>query len=99
MPSQRTPINAAIDEVERKAAEAEAAKLEAREAARIPVLIAPHRWTGEQEVLVEAMPGDHPTLLMWDGAQGAWRPVVLPPDSRWRIVPDRLALWTPGGPT
>jgi hypothetical protein len=93
----RSPIDAAIDEVERKRMEAELAKLEPRQAATIPLLTAKHAWTGKQEITVGAIPGDVPTFLMWDDTQGAFRAVVLPEGTSWRIVPDRSALWTPGG--
>lgn len=91
----RSPIDAAIDEVERQELEAAKALLEDRQVGRIPILLAPHRWTTEAEVTISAVP-DQPTLLMWDGAQGGWRPIFLDADTRWRVVPDRSALWTPG---
>lgn len=99
MTDDRTPIDAAIDEAERKRMEEELAKLESRQAVRIPLLTEPHTWTGEQEITVGAIPGDTPTFLMWDATQGAFRAVILPDDSTFRIVPDRPALWTPGRPS
>lgn len=90
-------IDDAIDQVEHRRMQEELAKLDARQAVRIPILTEPHTWTGEQEVLVEAIPGDTPTFLMWDAGQGAFRAVILRDDTSWRIVPDRPALWTPGG--
>ena len=92
----RPPIDAAIDEVERRELEAAMAKLEPREVGRIPLLTNPHRWTPDAEITITAVP-DQPTLLMWDGAQGGWRPVFLDADTKWRVVPDRSGLWTPGG--
>lgn len=97
MSDERTPIDAAIDEVERRRMEEELAKLDKREAVRIPLLAELHEWTGEQEVTVGAVPGNVPTFLMWDDQQGAFRGVVLPEGTTWRIVPDRSGLWTPGG--
>ena len=91
----KTPIDAAIDAAEANRVAAEQAGLEPRTVARLPLLHGLHRWDGRQEVVVGAVPGDNPTLLVWDRAQGAWRAVVLPDDSRWRVVPDRPALWRP----
>ena len=73
-----TPIDAAIDEVERKAMEEELAKLDRRQAVRIPLLVERHTWTGDQEITIGAVPGDVPTLLLWDDQQGAFRAVILP---------------------
>lgn len=94
----RSPIDAAIDEVERKAMEEELAHLEQRQAATIPLLTTRHTWDGAQEVRLGAVPGGIPTFLMWDSEQGAFRAVVLPEGTSWRIVPDQSALWTPGAP-
>jgi hypothetical protein len=94
---ERTPIDAAIDEAERKRMEEELAKLDRRQAVRIPLLTERHTWTGDQEITIAAVPGDVPTLLLWDDQQGAFRAVVLPEGSTYRVVPDRSGLWTPGG--
>ena len=37
----------------------------------------------------------HPTFLMWDHAQAAWRAVMLADGTRWRIIRDHSGLWTP----
>lgn len=96
MADHPSPIDAAIDEVERRKMQEELARLEPRDVARIPLLLGMHRWNADSEVTVDAVPGDTPTFLMWDGAQGGWRPIILEDGTRWRIVPDRPAIWTPG---
>ena len=100
---ERTPIERAIDDVaelEHQAAiEAELAKLDPRAAVQIPLLLTRHEWDGKSEVTIGAIPGGDPTFLMWDDTQGAFRAVVLPEGSSWRVVPDRPALWRPGGST
>lgn len=76
------------------------AKLEPRTVGRVPLLQGMHRWTEQTEVVIAAVPGDEtPTMLLWDGAEGAWRAIVLPDGSRWRVLLDRAGLWTPGRPT
>ena len=84
-PDQPTPIDAAIDAV---------ADRQVKAVAQIPVLTEPHAWDGQQEVRIGAMPSG-PTLLIFEAASGAWRPVVLPPGSTWRVVPDKPAFWVP----
>lgn len=92
----RSPIDAAIDASRRVAWPRSRRTSPIREVGRIPLLLELHRWDQDSEVTVTAVPGDVPTFLMWDGAQGAWRAVVLPDNTTWRIVPDRAGLWTPG---
>jgi hypothetical protein len=87
----RETIDQAIDSA------AERAK-ERRTPTSIEILNAAHRWKGDKEIRIHAPPaskGNQPTLLMYDEHQLAWRAVMLPVGSSWRVVPDQPALWTP----
>ena len=91
----RGPIDAAIDSAELKRLEEELDKLEPRVDATVNVLLGPHEWTGDEEITVDATAPPHPTFLMWDHEQAAWRAVMLADGTRWRIIRDHSGLWTP----
>lgn len=95
---QRSPVDAAIDELERRQMEQELAALDERFMQPVPILSTAHRLDEQNEIRIGAVPGDLPTLLLWDSEQGAFRAVQLPDGSAWRLVPDRSAIWTPGAP-
>lgn len=93
-------VDRAIDTVEARQAAEELAKLEPRDRQFLDLLVAPHAWGGEEEITLRA-PADNanrPVMLLYDESQLAWRAILLPAGSEWRVVPDRPALWTPGGP-
>ena len=97
MTDERTPIDAAIDDAERKDLERRMAELEPRVMVEAPVLTTPHAWNDQHEITLTGVPGEVPTILVWDGKQGAWRGIFLPDGSTWRVVPDRPTVWTPDG--
>jgi hypothetical protein len=91
MTDERTPVDAAIDAAAEKAREP-------RSPITVEILDHGDRWTGSQAITINAPPeskGNQPTLLMYDEKQLAWRAVLLPPGSSWRVVPDHSGVWTP----
>lgn len=68
----------------------------ARTTITVPVLKQAHRWNDEARVTFTA-PTDqsHPTLMIWEPTESAWRVIVLPAGSEWSIRHLRPALWTP----
>ena len=98
MADERSPIDRAIDAAEAKQLEEELRALEPRKESRLDLLAAPHDWDGSQEVQIMAPAEDRgrrPVLLLYDEAQLAWRAIILPPGSAWRVVPDGSGPWTP----
>ena len=95
---ERSTVDGAIDEVEQRAMEEELARLSPRSLSRVPILHEVHRWNGRQEITIGAVPGELPTMLLWDSTEGAWRAIFLEDGTTWRIVPDRPVLWTPPAP-
>lgn len=77
---ERSPIDRAIDRVEQRGHE--------QVVITIPVMRQPHAWTPDAEVTLRA-PGDakDPAMMLWDPQEGAWRLIILPPQSEWRIAP------------
>jgi len=91
MADEPTPIDRAIESA------AERAK-ERRTPTSVEILNAAHRWKGDKEIRIHAPPeskSKQPTLLMYDETQLAWRAVLLPVGSSWRVVPDQPGLWIP----
>jgi hypothetical protein len=71
---------------------------ETRTSTSIEILNAGHRWIGDKDIRINAPPpskANQPTLLMYDETQLAWRAVVLPAGTSWRVVPDQAGVWTP----
>ena len=93
---ERTPIDKAIDAVDEQAAAEFRASLEKRAQLPIDLLTAAHEWPEDAEVTLTASEDPRkPALLLFDEKQLAWRAILLKPGSKWRIVPDRPAVWTP----
>lgn len=95
-------VERAIQAAEAKRLEEELAKLEPRQLRGIQLLDAPHLWDGSQEITINAPPDDgidgttaRPVMLLYDANELAWRAILLPAGSAWRVVPDRSGLWTP----
>lgn len=77
---ERTPVERAIDSAE--------ARRRAQTVLRMPVLNQAHTWPPDADVTLTAPPSeDAPTLMIWDPQEGAWRAIILPPNSEWRIAP------------
>lgn len=94
----RSPIDRAIDTVDEQAAAELRARLEPRTQVPFDLLTTAHEWPEDAQVTLNASEDGHrPALLLFDEEQMAWRAILMPPGTRWRIVPDRAGLWTPGG--
>lgn len=95
---ERTPIDKAIDAVDEQAAAELRERLEPRTRQPIDLLASAHEWPEDAQVTLNASEDPRqPALLLYDESQLAWRVILMKPGSKWRIVPDRAGLWTPGG--
>src|SRR4029077_2161208 len=45
----------------------------------------------DSELTLIAPPEPMPVIMLVDPAEGAWRPIVLPPGTTWQLVPKRSA--------